>query len=98
MLAALSERYQRNEHIVTREILGETLLVPISVAVADMDNIFALNDTGAFVWHRRDGALTLSSIRESMPDALDVSEEQAGSDIQVLIDDLLDAGLVGKLE
>ncbi|MFT5173281.1 MAG: hypothetical protein ACI8W7_001455 [Gammaproteobacteria bacterium] len=93
-----TDRFVRNEHIVTREILGETLLVPISVDVADMDNIFALNDTGAHVWHRLDGALTLAGICEALVDAFDVSEEQAWDDIHTLVDDLLDAGLINKVE
>ena len=98
MSVQASDRLVRNEHIVTREILGETLLVPISAAVADMDNIFALNDTGAFVWHRLDGALTLAEIRESLLDEFDVSAEQAWEDIRALADELLDAALIKKVE
>ena len=81
---------------MTREILGETLLVPISVNVADMDNIFALNETGAFVWHRLDGALSVAGISEALIDTFEVDEEQARCDISTLIDELHSAGLVGK--
>ena len=98
MRATRTDRFKRNEHIVTREILGETLLVPISIDVADMDNIFALNGTGAHVWHRLDGALALAGICEALIDAFDVSEEQAWDDIHALVGDLLDAGLIKKVE
>lgn len=96
-ITTLHDCYQRNEDVVTREILGETLLVPISSAVADMDNIFALNETGAHIWHRLDGALSLAAICESIVDAFEVNEQQAWADTQVLIADLASAGLVSKV-
>lgn len=98
MTVSPTDHFQRKQDIVTREILGETLLVPISTDVADMENIFALNDTGAYVWHRLDGALSLAAIGEGLVDAFDVNQEQAWNDIQALIEDLAGAGLIGKLE
>ncbi|MFT5444981.1 MAG: hypothetical protein ACI9DC_000141 [Gammaproteobacteria bacterium] len=97
MTTALSDRFRRNEHIVTREILGETLLIPISTEMADMDNIFALNDTGAHIWHRLDGLVTLAGIRESVMGEFAVAEEQAWSDIAALVEELADAGLIEKV-
>lgn len=98
MISKPTDRFLRNENIVTREILGQTLLVPISAELADMDNIFTLNDTGAHVWHRLDGALTLAGIREAVVDAFDVSAEQAWRDIHALVEDLAGAGLICKVE
>ncbi len=98
MTATSTDRYRRNEHIVTREILGETLLVPISTEMADMDNIFALNDTDAHIWHRLDGMVTLAGIRDSVMDAFEVAEEQAWADLAALIGELADAGLIEKVE
>jgi hypothetical protein len=93
-----TDRFARNEDVVTREILGQTLLVPISVELADMDNIFTLNETGAHVWHRLDGALTLAGISEAVVDSFEVSEEQAWDDLNALVDDLAAAGLICKVE
>ncbi len=98
MSVSPADHYQRKQDIVTREILGETLLVPISTDVADMENIFALNDSGAYVWHRLDGALSLAGISDALIDAFEVSREQAWGDVQRLIEELDDAGLICKLE
>ncbi len=98
MNAALSHRYARHEDVVTREILGETLLVPISASIADMQNIFALNGTGAFVWERLDGHTTLAGIRDALARDFDVAPDAAWGDLAALVGDLDAAGLVRRVE
>lgn len=98
MSAVPSHRYARNPDVVTREILGETLLVPISAAIADMSNIFALNDTGAFVWQRLDGEIPLGGIRDGLSEAFEVQPDTAWDDLSALVEELADAGLVSRVE
>ena len=98
MSSAPSHRYARHEDVVTRDILGETLLVPISDRIADMSHIFALNDTGAWIWARLDGETPLAGIRDGLTHAFDVSPEEAWRDLDALIDELAGAGLVHRVE
>ncbi len=89
--------YARHDDVVTREILGETLLVPISARIADMSNIFALNETGAFVWESLDGVTSLEGIRDALAADFDVSAESAWGDLEALVADLDQAGLIHRV-
>ena len=41
------DRFVRNPDLVTREIAGETLLVPVTGKLANLADMFSLNKTGA---------------------------------------------------
>ena len=45
----LNTVYRQAENIVTRKVMDENLLVPISGDIASMDEIYTLNETGAFI-------------------------------------------------
>ncbi len=94
----LSDRFRRHADVVTRDILGETLLVPVSSQVADMEHIFALNDTGAFVWQRLDGETPLAAILDGLVEAFDVEPAPAWDDLRGLVAELDAAGLVRPAE
>ncbi|TAN40258.1 MAG: PqqD family protein [Nitrospirae bacterium] len=57
---------RKNEKVVFRKLGGEYVLVPLSSSVADVEAIFNLNETGAFVWERIDGRRRLGEILEEM--------------------------------
>ncbi|MBM4036924.1 MAG: PqqD family protein [Planctomycetes bacterium] len=80
--------------VVTRQIVGETLLVPIRGRVADMQKLFCLNPVAAFVWEKLDGTRTLADIRDAVLDAFAVQQDRAEADIQEFIAELLAAELV----
>jgi hypothetical protein len=42
--------YRKKKDLVTREIAGETLIVPTRGNLADMQRIFALDGVAAFIW------------------------------------------------
>lgn len=48
--------------VVTKKIRDEYLLVPLAANIADMDSLFRLNETGAFIWEAIDGKRTVSEI------------------------------------
>ena len=98
MNTAPDDIFQRPDSVVTREIVGETLLVPISGDLADMENIFALNGTGAFIWARLDGKTRLQSIHDQLCEDFAVESVQAWQDMQILLTELQDAGLVEKAD
>jgi len=97
MSSAPSDRYARRDEVVTRAILGETLLVPISAQIADMRHIFALNDTGAWIWQRLDGETPLARIRDGLAETFEVSADTAWDDLRALLGELDAAGLVRRV-
>ena len=92
--AQASTVYRRHQDVVTRDILGETLLVPISTAVADMDNVYALNETGAFVWQRLDGATPVADILDAVIETFDAESDAVSEDVAALLEDLASCGLI----
>jgi hypothetical protein len=88
------EVYKKKDDIVYRKLAGETILVPISGRLADMQMIFALNPVGEFIWEELDGSRTLQQIREDIQSSFDVAREEANADLEAFIAELLKEGLI----
>jgi methyltransferase-like protein len=83
-----ASRYRQAEDLVSREIAGEVLLVPIRNNVGDLESIYTLNETGAFIWSHMDGTHTLSEIRTAMVEEFEVTEDEAWTDLIEFVDGL----------
>jgi hypothetical protein len=84
-----TDRFCRNADLVTREIAGETLLVPVSGKLANLADMFALNPSGAHVWQLLDGQHSARDAANSLVEHFEVSEEQAWQDVSGLLETLL---------
>jgi hypothetical protein len=89
--------FQRTRNIVSRRVAGELFLVPVAGNLADMQRIFTLTKVAEFIWDRLDGQRNLSDILNDVVERFDVNEEQADSDIQALVTELLTEGLVQEI-
>jgi len=94
----LTRVYQQGENIVSRNIAGESLLVPIRGHVADMQRIFALDPVGEFIWNKLDGTLSLSGILEELLETFSVDRDRAGEDLMGFIDELSRASLIEEIK
>lgn len=81
--------YSKNPDFVQRDIAGECILVPIRRTLTEANSIFVLNDTGAALWNRIDGARSLHEITLRFTEEYDVTAEQLGQDFESLVADLL---------
>jgi hypothetical protein len=88
---------RRRDDLLTRQIAGETIIVPIRGKLADMQNIFAVNVVAEFIWARMDGQKTLDQIAGEVAAQFDVDEHQARSDVLEFVNELSEAGLIEKL-
>jgi hypothetical protein len=86
--------YRQRAEVVTRRVAGETLLVPVRGELADLRNLYALNEAGAFIWQRLDGRHALPDIQQAMVASLKVEPEQAGADLEEFVTGLRAAGLI----
>ncbi|MCI5113597.1 MAG: PqqD family protein [Candidatus Electrothrix sp. AW2] len=86
--------YKKADNIVTRKVMDEILLVPISGDLASMDELYTLNDTGAFIWQALDGTRTLAEIGRQLEQEYDAPEEVIRADLREIMDGLIDVGLV----
>ena len=89
----LSRVYMRGKDIISRDIAGETILVPIRGNLADMQHIFTLNPVGVFIWEQLEGEKPLTAILESLLEHFETSREQATSDILEFIGQVVETGL-----
>ena len=79
----------RSDGIVSREIEGELIIVPIASGIGDIeDDLYTLNDTGQKIWDRIDGKRTLGNI------AADLAQEYAAPVDEITTDVI---GLVTEL-
>ena len=60
--------------IVTRKTGSEYVLVPVSNNIAEMDSVYTLNETGAFIWEQIDGKRTIKELIEAMINEYDIDE------------------------
>ena len=88
------KRFRKREDIVSREIAGETILVPIRGELANLQRVFTLNPVAAHVWQRLDGETRLAAIRDDVLDTFDVEKDQADADIQEFVGQLAEANLI----
>lgn len=86
--------FRKSEALVTREIAGETLLVPMRGKLARLQRIFALNPVGAHIWDQLDGTRDLAAIHRGLMEHFDVSPEQAEADLVEYVALLRDAELI----
>ena len=89
----LSRIYIREKDIISRDIAGETILVPIRGNLADMQYIFTLNPVGVYIWEQLEDEKTLTEILESLLEHFEISREQAENDILEFISQVTEAGL-----
>lgn len=74
--------------IVPRKTGDEYVLVPVSNNIADMDSVYTLNETGAFIWERLDGKSNLTEIIRCMQSEFDVDAETAKNDLLAFVTEM----------
>ncbi|MHB1325816.1 MAG: PqqD family protein [Thermoleophilia bacterium] len=79
------KKYEQSSDMVWRQIGEETILVPINREVGNLNNVFTLNDTAAFIWSMIDGEKSLGEIRDALVAEYEVDPEKAEQDLDQCI-------------
>ena len=75
-------KYRLTENVVSREIEGEIIIVPLTAGIGDAeDDLFSLNETGKAVWGYLDGT-------HSVQEIIDLLEKKYESDRNGITDDV----------
>jgi hypothetical protein len=74
--------------IVTRKTGNEYVLVPITNNIADMNSVYTLNETGAFIWEQIDGKKNVGEIIAALTDEYEIDKEKAEEDVFQFIENL----------
>lgn len=96
---SLDDVYALSENVVSREIAGEFIIIPITSDIGDSDEeIFTLNETGRAIWRKFNGRRRLrEAIRELKKD-FDGSPVEIEKDCLGLMEELLKRKMVVKVK
>ena len=85
----LDNIYVPSEDVVSREIEGELIIVPLAADIGDTeDALFTLNEVGRAIWDRLDGTRTLRQIAAELIDEYDAPPAQIEADVAGLTEEL----------
>lgn len=91
----LDKAFIKGEDLMTRNIAGETLIVPVRKKVGDLSAIYTLNEVGAKVWEMIDGKTRGEEIVRAIRAEYEVSDTDAVlKDVTALLASMADAGLI----
>ena len=73
--------FNKKSQFATRYVGKELVLVPVKNSVAEMNELFTLNEVGSFIWENIDGINTEESIAASVADEFEVDMQTAKTDV-----------------
>ena len=79
-MITLSSIPSHSPAVVFRRINDEFLLIPLTDNIADMDSLYRLTETGAFIWELIDGIRAISDITAKVTEEFEVEPLTAEKD------------------
>ncbi len=77
----LNKLYNSKSQYAVRDIGNEKVLVPLKNNIADMTEIFTLNEVGSFIWDKIDGKNTEEDITTAIISEFDIDKSTARKDL-----------------
>ena len=74
--------YNLKSKFVAREVGSELILVPLTGNVAQMSEMFTMNETAKFIWENISEKTTVDELENSMTETFDIDREKAARDIE----------------
>jgi hypothetical protein len=93
-MVANEVRFVRNREVVSRQIEGELVIVPIRRGVGNLNALYTLNAVGSVLWEYLSEGHTVPEMVQRVCAEFEVSVIQAQNDIRDFVDSLLEEQLV----
>jgi len=78
-----------SDEVVTRDIDGNTLIIPIFAGVVEVEGeLFALNETGRAIWQKLDGRRTLKEVAALVADDFAAPAGEVESEVVTFAEEL----------
>ena len=79
-----------------REVCGEKVIVGEGLGAINFGKLISLNDTAAWIWEKAGelGDFSVDALVEALCDTYEVTPETARTDVQALLDQWLELGIV----
>lgn len=75
-------KYVKGQGFVEKQVGNELILVPLVNKVADMSEVFTLNEVGAFIWNCLEQPLTVKQLTEKVVETFEVEQPIALNDVE----------------
>ena len=82
------------EGFILRNLAGEYLLMPKGEKIKNYDSVVLMNELSAFVWEKMQNPVTQSYLLEAVLNEYDVDEKTAREDLDGLLAELKEAGVI----
>lgn len=86
--------YRRSDNFITREIVGEMVLVPVGEQTQLLNGMITFSETGAFLWRHLADWQTQDRLAALMSAEYDLSNETAEADVSTFLTQAEARGLV----
>ena len=87
-MPALKSILSHSPSIVTRRTGNEYVLIPVTNNIADMNSVYTLNETGAFIWEHIDGKRNVEEIINEVTEEYNIDKKTAEADVLSLLDEM----------
>lgn len=85
---------QIKKELIKREIMGDTILVPVGKTVLENNGLFVLNELGAFLWERLPTAEDTEALVNAVLQEYEVDEVTARADVTAFLGQLQELEIV----
>ena len=86
--------FRRNDSLVTRDLAGEKVIIPVRGRVGDLGSIYTLNAVGSDVWNLLDGKRPVHEIVNRLQREYEVDPVTLSADILRLLAEMQQEGLI----
>jgi hypothetical protein len=92
----LNAVYVRSDSLVTRDLAGEKIIVPVRGKVGDLNSIYTLNEVANSIWSLLDGQRTVAEIVRLLGQEYEVDASTLADDVSRVLDELSSEGLITR--
>ena len=83
-----------NPEFISRDIAGETVLVPVGTAAKRCGGLIACNEVGSFIWHCLENECSMEELCNAVLAEFEVSPETAMADTKEFVGSLKELGAI----
>ena len=84
------------QEVIYRQVVGEHMLIPVGDVPMDQNGLFALTETGAFIWEQIEKGKDEADILDAILNEFDVDTQTASSDLNGFLDHLSSYGIIER--
>ncbi len=87
-----NQRYKATNNFTISEVAGEKVILPVSQSVDALNNLFVINETGAFIISHLTQGKSIAEIVQAIVATYDVDQATAHADVAEYVQDIVNRG------